>query len=79
MTSRPRKLRTAPKVRRREVVKPAALDTVINANATALGLKIDKAWMPAIRANLQVTLRHGARVTAFAMDDEAEPAPIFES
>jgi 1-carboxybiuret hydrolase subunit AtzG-like protein len=54
------------------------LDDVIEENALSLGIKIDKAWKPAIRANLMVTLRHGAFVTAFAMDDEAEPAPVFE-
>ena len=54
------------------------LDDVIEEFARSLGIKVDKAWMPAIRANLQVTLRHGALVTAFALDDEAEPAPVFE-
>ena len=54
------------------------LDDVIEENVRSLGIKIDRAWKPAIRANLMVTLRHGAFVTAFAMDDEAEPAPVFE-
>ncbi len=53
------------------------LDDVIEESARSLGIKIDKAWKPAIRANLQVTLRHGAFVTAFTLDDEAEPAPVF--
>lgn len=52
-------------------------DEVIEACARSLGIKIDKAWIPAIRANLQVTLRHGVLVTDFALDDEAEPAPVF--
>ena len=54
------------------------LDDVIEESARFLGLKIDKAWKPTIRANLQVTLLHGALVTGFAMDDEAEPAAVFE-
>jgi hypothetical protein len=44
----------------------------------SFGIEIDKTWLPAIRANLQVTLRLGAFVTAFALDDDAEPAPVFE-
>ena len=54
------------------------LDDVIKELARSLGLKIDKDWMPAIRVNLQVTLRHGAFVTAFSLGDEAEPAPVFK-
>jgi hypothetical protein len=54
------------------------LDAVIDAAARSLELKIDKAWKPAIRAHLQVTLRHGASVAAFALPDDAELAPVFE-
>jgi hypothetical protein len=54
------------------------LDAVIDAAARSLELKIDKAWRSAIRAHLQVTLRHGALVAAFALSDDAEPAPVFE-
>jgi hypothetical protein len=63
---------------RRATEKHDPLDDVIEETARSLGIKIDKAWKSAIRANLQVTLRHGALVTAFALDDEAEPAPVFE-
>ena len=35
--------------------------------------------MPAIKANLEVTLRLGALVAEFALPDEAEPAPVFEA
>ena len=65
-------------VTRRAPEKRDALDDVIAESAHSLGLKIDDAWKPAIRANLQVTLRHGALVSAFVLDDEAEPAPVFE-
>ena len=54
------------------------LDAVIDTIARLLELKIDKAWRPAIRAHLLVTLRHGASVAAFALPDDAEPAPVFE-
>ena len=55
------------------------LDDLIAAGARALDLKIDKAWMPTVRGHLQVTLRHGALVAAFALPDDAEPAPVFKA
>ena len=77
MTRKPKKARKQSSVARAPE-KRDPLDDVIEKFARLLGIKIDKAWMPAIRANLQVTLRHGALVTAFKLDDEAEPAPVFE-
>ena len=62
----------------RKTVKHDPLDAVIDANAKILGLKIDKAWRPAIRAHVQVILRHGALVQHFKLADDAEPAPVFE-
>jgi hypothetical protein len=62
---------------RRVTEKYDSLDDVIGETARSLGIKIDKTWKAAIRANLQVTLRHGAFVTALVLDDEAEPAPVF--
>jgi hypothetical protein len=58
---------------------PEPLDDFIVAGARALDLTIDKAWMPAVRSHLEVTLRHGAMVAAFALPDDAEPAPIFKA
>ena len=60
---------------------PAAdpLDPMITASARALGLKIEPAWQPEIRAHLAVILRHGARAAEFALPDEAEPAPVFKA
>jgi len=55
------------------------LDGLIEAGARALDFKIDKAWMPAVRGHLQVTLRHGALVAAFALPDDTEPAPVFKA
>jgi Protein of unknown function (DUF4089) len=63
---------------RRTSTKHDPLDAIIDAAARSLELKIDKAWRPAIHAHLQVTLRHGASVAAFALPDDAEPAPVFE-
>jgi hypothetical protein len=53
------------------------LDAFIAANAAALGLDISPQWRDAVRANLAVTLRMGAMVDSFEMDDELEPAPVF--
>jgi len=56
-----------------------ALDDFIVSGARALDLVIDKTWLPAVRTHLEITLRHGATVTAFALPDEAEPAPVFKA
>jgi hypothetical protein len=53
------------------------LDDYIAAVSTALGLSIDDAWKPAVRANLEVSLRLAALVDEFALPDETEPASVF--
>jgi hypothetical protein len=58
---------------------PDPLDDYIAAAARALDLKVEPAWRPAIRANLEVTLRLGNLVTEFPLPDEAEPAPVFRA
>ena len=57
----------------------AAFDDYIVSAAAALGLPLDEAWKPAVKANLEVTLRHAATVAEFKLPDDAEPAPIFEA
>ena len=57
----------------------APLDDFILAAALALGIAIEPQWLPAIRMNLDVTLRQGALVDSFALPDEAEQAPVFEA
>jgi hypothetical protein len=90
MTRRPRKAKTVRKVSRKmpykgrkvaKTVKPKRdpLDELIAAGGRALDLKIDKAWMPAVRGHLQMTLRLGALVAAYALPDDAEPAPVFKA
>ena len=56
-----------------------ALSNFIEAAEVALDLPIEAAWIPAIKANLQVTLRHAAAVAELELPDEAEPAPVFEA
>ena len=53
------------------------LDDYIDAVGTALRLPIEDAWRPAIRANLEVSLRLARLVDEFAMPDETEPACVF--
>jgi hypothetical protein len=53
------------------------LDDYIDAVAKALGLPVKEAWRPAVRANLEVSLRLGRLVDEFALPDETEPAPVF--
>lgn len=55
------------------------LDDFIAAAAVVLDLPLDPAWQGAVRANLEVTLRHAATVAEFPLPDEAEPAPIFRA
>ena len=53
------------------------LDDYIDAAAKALGLRIEEAWRPAVRANLDVSLRLARMVDEFPLPDEAEPASVF--
>jgi hypothetical protein len=55
------------------------LDDFIAAAAAALQLPLEPDWQAAVKANLAVTLQHAANVAAFALPDEAEPAPIFKA
>ena len=56
---------------------PDPLDDYIDAVAKALGLPVENAWRPAVRANLEVSLRLARLVDEFALPDEAEPASVF--
>ena len=53
------------------------LDDLIDAAATALALPIEDAWKPAVRANLEVSLRLARLVDEFALPDETEPASVY--
>ena len=52
-------------------------DDWIIRSATLLNLPLDPAWLPAIRQNVDVTLRLAALVDEFALPDEVEPAPVY--
>jgi Protein of unknown function (DUF4089) len=55
------------------------LDDYIDAVAKALVLRIDDAWKPAVRANLEVSLRLARLVDEFALSDETESASIYSA
>ena len=60
-------------------VQPDELDRYIAAAADALDLRIEEAWKPAVRSNLEVTLKFARLVEEFTLPDEIEPAEIYES
>jgi hypothetical protein len=54
-----------------------SLDDYIDAVSKALGLSVEDAWKPAVRANLEVSLRLARLVDEFVLPDETEPASVF--
>ena len=53
------------------------LDDYIGAVSKALGLPVQDAWRPAVKAKLEVSLRLARLVDEFALSDETEPASVF--
>ncbi len=56
---------------------PDPIDEFIVASARTLGLPLKTDWLPAVKTNLEVTLKHATLVAEFELPDDAEPAPIF--
>ena len=55
------------------------LDDYIDAASHALGLSVAEAWRPAVRANLEVSLKFARFVDEFPLPDEIEPANVFKA
>jgi len=53
------------------------LDHYIDAVAKVLAIPIEDAWRPAVRANLDVSLRLARMVDEFPLPDDIEPASVF--
>jgi hypothetical protein len=53
------------------------LDDLIDAAAKVLTLPVEDAWKPAVKANLEVSLKLARLVDEFALPDEAEPASVY--
>ncbi len=49
----------------------------ILSSAAMLKLPLDPAWLPAVKANVEVTFRMAALVDEFPLPDEIEPAPVY--
>jgi len=54
-----------------------SLDEYIDAASKILRLPVKDAWKPAVRANLEVSMRLARMVDEFEFSDEAEPASVF--
>jgi hypothetical protein len=54
-----------------------SLDDYIDAASKVLRLPVKETWKPAVRANLEVSMRLARLVDEFALLDEAEPASVF--
>jgi hypothetical protein len=54
-----------------------SLDDYIDAVAKALALPVEQAWKPAVKANLEVSLRLARLVDEFVLPNETEPASVF--
>jgi hypothetical protein len=63
--------------RKRKAIGGDPLDALVDASARALGLPLEPAWRPAVRSNLDATLRLAALFMDFPLPDDAEPAPVF--
>ncbi|MBR0794469.1 DUF4089 domain-containing protein [Bradyrhizobium jicamae] len=55
------------------------LDDYIDAVARVMALPVEDAWRPAVRANLEVSLRLARLVDEFPLPDETEPAAIYSA
>ena len=53
------------------------LDLYIDAVSKALALPVEEGWRPAVRANLEASLRLARLVDEFALPDETEPACVY--
>ena len=54
-----------------------SIDDYIASIAKALALPVEDAWWPAVRANLEVSLRLAKLIDEFPLPDEIEPASVF--
>ncbi len=54
-----------------------SLDDYIDTVSTALSLPIADEWKPAVKMNLEVSLRMARLVDEFPLPDESEPASIY--
>jgi hypothetical protein len=56
-----------------------SLDEYIDAVSKALALPVKEVWKPAVRANLEVSMKLARMVDEFALPIDVEPACVFTS
>jgi hypothetical protein len=57
----------------------AALDALIDAGTTALGIDMKAEWRPSVRLHLAISLGHAATVLETPLPDHLDPAPVFRA
>jgi hypothetical protein len=55
------------------------IEMLMVAGAQALALPLEEAFKAGVRSNLAALLVHAARVDAFSLPDDTEPAPVFRA
>ena len=57
----------------------AALDALIDAGTTILGIKMEPEWRAAVRMHLAISLDHAAAMLETPLPDNLDPAPVFRA
>lgn len=57
----------------------AALDAMIDAGTTVLGIEMQPEWRQAVRMHLAISLGHAATVLETELSDHIDPAPVFRA
>lgn len=55
------------------------LEALLESGLAANHLRITSSWRPAALAHMRATAEAARLVLSFALDDEAEPAPVFRA
>lgn len=56
-----------------------ALDALIDAGTTLLGIDMQPQWRPAVRMHLAISLGHAETILSWQPDDHLDPAPVFKT
>ena len=57
----------------------AALDAMIDAGTTLLGIEMKPEWRAAVRMHLGISLAHAATVLETPLPDHLDQAPVFHA
>ena len=56
-----------------------ALDALIDAGTSLLGIDMEPEWRRAVRMHLAISLGHAAAVLEARLPDNLDPAPVFRA